>query len=77
MSKDNITIHVGGLAKPLLEQVTEQGYRFKDSRDCSMYEDYIEQTTKLMFAFLITRTEANKIFERITKAVAKSVEKVK
>lgn len=77
MGKDNITIHVGGLAKPLLEQVAEQGYRFKDSRDCAMYEDYIHQTTKLMFAFLITRTEANNIFKRITKAIAKSVEKVK
>lgn len=76
MSKDTITIHIGGLAKPLLEQVIEQGYRFRDSRDCAKFEDYIHQTTRLMFASLVTRTEANKIFERIVKGVKKAIERV-
>ena len=76
MSKDNITIHVGGLAKPLIEQVAEQGYRFKDARDCAVFENHIEQVTRLMFAFLITKTEANRIFGRITKAIGRAVKKV-
>ena len=74
--KDNINIHIGSLAKPLLEQVTEQGYSFKDIRDCSIFVNYIDQVTRLMFAGIITRTEADKITKRIVKMIGLSIEKV-
>ena len=75
--KNNINIHIGFLAKPLLEQVTEQGYRFKDTSDCSIFVNYIDQVTRLMFAGIITRTEADKIYNRIVKMIASSIEELK
>lgn len=76
MTKDTITIHIGSLAIPLLEQIEQQGYRFRDIRDCAKYEDYIHQTVKLMYASVITRTEFNRILERIVKDIKKKVERV-
>jgi hypothetical protein len=72
--KNKITIQYGALAKPLLEQLTEQGYHFKDAKWYAICEDHISSATKLYFAMILTPSEYNKALERITKFIGRRVE---
>ena len=74
---NKITIQYGSLANPIVEQVESQGYVFLNAEDSAKYEIQIDMATRLFFAMLLTRSEYNKVLERITKAISKSVEKVK
>jgi hypothetical protein len=74
---NKITIQYGSLAKPIVEQVEAQGYAFSNAEDSAKYERQIDMATRLFFAMLLTRSEYNKVLERVTKLISKSVEKVK
>lgn len=67
-------LHVGALAKPLSEQLSNQGFTLENT---AYYESLIEARTRLFFSECITESECKKVTDRLFKLIARKVKEIK